>query len=170
MTEGFKDLARALGRSWRRYPPACGRRRWSARPRSACSTRRYARWGCCFARLEAASLHRDRLDLVGVVPGSHPPEVRVAFVVDPLVELAKIKALEWVECPDKVVVTFSRRTDKVKQSTFFLAPGLGMWMCSAKSNGAGGTRRPAAGRSGRRGWGGVRPAEDGSRRGGKRVA
>lgn len=67
---------------------------------------------------------RDRLDLVGVDASQEVPRVALAFVVDPLVELAKVRALEWVECPDKVVVTFSRRTDKVAQSTFFLKPEL----------------------------------------------
>lgn len=63
---------------------------------------------------------RDRIDLVGVVPGSHPPQVELAFAVSPLVELAQLKALEWVECPHKIVVTFSERADKVRQTTFFL--------------------------------------------------
>lgn len=63
---------------------------------------------------------RDRIDLVGVLPHSDPPQIEVAFVVSPLVELALIKALEWVECPHKVIVTFSERADKVRQSTFFL--------------------------------------------------
>ena len=66
---------------------------------------------------------RDRIDLVGVEPGSDPPVVRVAFAVQPLVELTQVRALEWVDCPDKVFVTFSSRSDKVKQSTFFLGPG-----------------------------------------------
>jgi len=67
---------------------------------------------------------RDRIDLVGVKPESHPPEVMAAFAVDPLVELPKLKALEWVECPSKIIVTYHRRADKVQQSTFFLKPGL----------------------------------------------
>ena len=67
---------------------------------------------------------RERIDLVGVRPGSHPPVVEVAFVVDPLVELTKVRSLEWVECPHKVVVSFSERADKVSQSTFFLTPQL----------------------------------------------
>ena len=66
---------------------------------------------------------RDRIDLVGVRPDTHPPEVAVAFAVQPLVELAQVRALEWVECPDKVFITFSPRADKVKQSTFFLGAG-----------------------------------------------
>jgi hypothetical protein len=64
---------------------------------------------------------RDRIDLVGVQEKDGLPVVKVAFAVDPLVELTKVKALEWVDCPDKVFVTFSERADKVKQSTFFLS-------------------------------------------------
>jgi len=67
---------------------------------------------------------RQHIDLVGVAPGSDPPRVEVALVVDPLVELPKVKSLEWVECPQKVVVTFSPRKDKVQQSSFFLTPDL----------------------------------------------
>jgi hypothetical protein len=65
---------------------------------------------------------RERIDLVGVSPGSHPPEVVAAFGVDAVVELSKVKAMEWVEAPHKFVVTFSQRPDKVAQSTFFLTP------------------------------------------------
>lgn len=67
---------------------------------------------------------RDRIDLVGVDASGPVPRVEVAFVVDPLVELPKVKALEWVEAPHKVVVSFAERADKVQQSTFFLNPGL----------------------------------------------
>jgi hypothetical protein len=67
---------------------------------------------------------RECIDLVGITPQSDPPEVQVAFAVDPVVELPKLKALEWVTCNHKIVVTFSKRADKVKQSTFFLMPGL----------------------------------------------
>lgn len=66
---------------------------------------------------------RDHIDLVGVTPGSYPPEVQMAFAVQPLVELAQVRALEWVDCPQKIFVTFSERADKVKQSTFFLGAG-----------------------------------------------
>lgn len=65
---------------------------------------------------------REGLDLVGVDNSGELPRVQIAFVVDPLVELPRLKALEWVDCEDKVVVSFSERADKVKQSTFFLAP------------------------------------------------
>ncbi len=68
---------------------------------------------------------RDRVDLVGVAPGAEGiPEVKVAFAVDALVELSKVKSLEWVQCEQKVVVTLSPREDKVKQSTFFLTKEL----------------------------------------------
>jgi hypothetical protein len=67
---------------------------------------------------------RDHIDLVGVAPDTNPPKVEIALSVDPLVELAKVKAMEWVECDQKVVVTFSQRSDKVQQSTFFLTPAL----------------------------------------------
>lgn len=67
---------------------------------------------------------REKIDLVGVDSGGEVPEVKIAFAVDPLVELAKVKAIEWVECPDKIVVTFSPRQDKVSQSTFFLTQTL----------------------------------------------
>jgi hypothetical protein len=63
---------------------------------------------------------RDRLDLVGVKPGTHPPEIQVVFAVDALVDLPKVKAMDWVDCPDKVFVTFSERLDKIKLTTFFL--------------------------------------------------
>ena len=67
---------------------------------------------------------RDRVDLVGVNPESDPPEIKIACVVDPLVELPKLKAMEWVSCEEKIVVTFSPREDKVSQSTFFLSPDM----------------------------------------------
>ena len=67
---------------------------------------------------------RDRIDLVGVAGSGEVPKVEMAFVVDPLVELAKVKALEWVEAPHKIVVSFAERADKVEQSTFFLNSDL----------------------------------------------
>ncbi len=63
---------------------------------------------------------RDRIDLVGVDASQEVPRVEVAFVVDPVVELPKVRALEWVEAPHKIVVSFAERADKVEQSTFFL--------------------------------------------------
>lgn len=67
---------------------------------------------------------REGIDLVGVDASGELPQVKVAFCVDPLVELTKVKSLEWVEAEHKIVVTFSERADKVAQSTFFLTPGL----------------------------------------------
>jgi hypothetical protein len=67
---------------------------------------------------------RECIDLVGVDVSGELPAVKVAFAVDPLVELPKLKSLEWVDCEDKVVVTFSQRKDKVKQTSFFLTPSL----------------------------------------------
>ncbi len=63
---------------------------------------------------------RESIDLVGVDDSGELPEVKIAFAVDPLVELPKVKSLEWVDCEDKVVVSFSQRQDKVEQSAFFL--------------------------------------------------
>lgn len=67
---------------------------------------------------------RDYIDLVGVDPSGEVPSVEVAFVVDSLVELPKVRALEWVEAPTKIVVSFAERADKVEQSTFFLNKDL----------------------------------------------
>lgn len=63
---------------------------------------------------------REGLDLVGVDDSGELPRVQIAFVIDPLVELPRLKALEWVDCEDKIVVSFSERADKVQQSSFFL--------------------------------------------------
>ena len=67
---------------------------------------------------------RDCIDLVGVTPGSHPPEVKLAVVADPLVELPKLRTLEWVDCPDKLVITFSERADKVQADHLFPQAGI----------------------------------------------
>ncbi|MCF8041685.1 MAG: hypothetical protein K9K65_12775 [Desulfarculaceae bacterium] len=63
---------------------------------------------------------REGIDLVGVDNSGELPRVQIAFVIDPLVELHRLKALEWVDCEDKIVVSFSERTDKIQQSSFFL--------------------------------------------------
>lgn len=63
---------------------------------------------------------RDVIDLVAVDDSGEAPKVEMAFVVDPLVELPRLKNLEWVDCPKKIVISFSQRTDKVAQSSFFL--------------------------------------------------
>lgn len=63
---------------------------------------------------------RGGLDLVGVDDSGELPRVRIAFVIDPLVELPRLKDLQWVDCEDKIVISFSERVDKIKQSSFFL--------------------------------------------------
>jgi len=67
---------------------------------------------------------RGRVDLVAVKPETDPPELAAAFGVEALVELEKVKAMEWVEAELKVVVTFSRNAEKVRASRFFLTEGL----------------------------------------------
>lgn len=63
---------------------------------------------------------RDVIDLVAVDDSGEVPKVEMAFVIDALVELPRLKNLEWVDCPHKVVVSFSQRADKVAQTSFFL--------------------------------------------------
>ncbi len=63
---------------------------------------------------------RDVIDLVGVDASGETPKVEIAFVVDALVELPRLKNLEWVDCPHKIVISFSKRADKVAQTSFFL--------------------------------------------------
>lgn len=62
---------------------------------------------------------RDKIDLVAVDPGGN---FVGQVVVDPLVSLEKVKAMERLDCQPKFFITFSPRRDKVKESTFFL-PG-----------------------------------------------
>lgn len=125
MTSGFQELAAGLRQELENIPPAL---------RQEEVTRQALIVALCAALRQMGLIPvpawkpprstRERLDLVGVEPGADPPVVKVAFAVDPLVELPKLKGLEWVDCPEKVVVTFSDRADKVSQSTFFLAPGM----------------------------------------------
>jgi hypothetical protein len=62
---------------------------------------------------------QDRIDLVALdAAGDFAGQVSV----DSLVSLEKVKAMDRLECRPKYFITFSPRTDKVKQSTFFL-PG-----------------------------------------------
>ena len=63
---------------------------------------------------------REGIDLVGVDASGELPRVQIAFVIDPLVELPRLKALEWVDCEDKIVVSFSERTDKISSRPFSL--------------------------------------------------
>ena len=48
----------------------------------------------------------------------------IAFCSNPTIELNDIKRLERVDCDEKFVISFSRDQKKVKQSTFFLKPGI----------------------------------------------
>ena len=65
---------------------------------------------------------RESLDMVALQPELQEGLPRIAWVMvsDPLVELPRVRALEWVECPYKIYVTFSPRIDKVKPTTLFL--------------------------------------------------
>ena len=61
------------------------------------------------------------LDLIGVDSGD---KVRCAFAIGPVVELKAVKSLEALEVEEKWVITFSTLDKKVKESTFFLKPGI----------------------------------------------
>jgi hypothetical protein len=61
------------------------------------------------------------LDLIGV--GSDDA-VKCAFAIAPVVELKAVKSLEAVEVDEKWMITFSHLEKKVKESTFFLKPGI----------------------------------------------
>jgi len=61
------------------------------------------------------------LDLIGVNPSG---AVIFAFAVRPTVELKAIKSLEALEVERKWMITFSPLSNKVKESTFFLKPGI----------------------------------------------
>ncbi len=66
---------------------------------------------------------RESIDLVAAEPdlANGLPCLSLALMADPLVELPRVRALEWVECPHKIYVTFSQRPDKVKPTTLFLS-------------------------------------------------
>lgn len=61
------------------------------------------------------------LDLIGVDPSG---AVVSAFAVRPTVELKAVKSLEALEVEKRWMVTFSSLSKKVKESTFFLKPGI----------------------------------------------
>ena len=61
------------------------------------------------------------LDLIGVEPTGG---VVCAFAVNPLVDLKAIKSLEALPVENKWMITFSKLEKKVKESTFFLKPGI----------------------------------------------
>ena len=63
---------------------------------------------------------RQSLDLVGVQPGGEVPKIEMAILADPLVELPRVRSLEWVDCPTKIYITFSPRLDKIKPTLLFL--------------------------------------------------
>lgn len=63
---------------------------------------------------------RESLDLVAVQADVTPPRIHMAMVADPVVELPRVRSLEWVDCEHKIYVTFSPRADKVKPTTLFL--------------------------------------------------
>jgi len=61
------------------------------------------------------------LDLIGV---DSSDAVRCAFAIGPVVELKGVKSLEALDVQEKWVLTFSHLEKKVKESTFFLKPGI----------------------------------------------
>lgn len=61
------------------------------------------------------------LDLIGV-DSSHA--VKCAFAIGPVVELKAVKSLEALDVEEKWMITFSQLSKKVKESTFFLKPGI----------------------------------------------
>ncbi len=61
-------------------------------------------------------------DMVGLDPVDDT--VKFAFCSNPLVELADVKSLERIDAEHKCVITFSKMENKVKQSAFFLKPGI----------------------------------------------
>jgi hypothetical protein len=61
------------------------------------------------------------LDLIGV---DSSDTVRCAFAIGPVVELKGVKSLEALDAEVKWMITFSHLSKKVKESTFFLKPGI----------------------------------------------
>jgi hypothetical protein len=61
------------------------------------------------------------LDLIGVDSGDR---VKCAFAIGSVVELKAVKSLEALDVEEKWVITFSTLDKKVKESTFFLKPGI----------------------------------------------
>jgi hypothetical protein len=61
------------------------------------------------------------IDLIGVDPGG---AVKCAFAIGPVVELKAVKSLTALDVEDKWLLTFSQLDKKVKESTFFLKPGI----------------------------------------------
>ena len=61
------------------------------------------------------------VDMVGV---KEDHAVEIAFSSNPTIELKDIKSLERVACEKRFVISYSRKEEKVKMSTFFLKPGI----------------------------------------------
>ncbi len=61
------------------------------------------------------------LDLIGV---DSSDAVKCAFAIGPVVELKAVKSLEALDIEEKWMITFSQLSKKVKESTFFLKPGI----------------------------------------------
>nr|HID59051.1 hypothetical protein [Desulfobacterales bacterium] len=61
------------------------------------------------------------VDMIGV---TNDHAIVLAFCTNPFVELKDVKSLERVESERKFVITFSPHSQKVKESTFFLKPGI----------------------------------------------
>ena len=61
------------------------------------------------------------IDLIGVASSN---VVKCAFAVGPVVELKAVKSLEALDLEEKWIITFSTLAKKVKESTFFLKPGI----------------------------------------------
>ncbi|MFP3870676.1 MAG: hypothetical protein ACLFVT_07355 [Syntrophobacteria bacterium] len=61
------------------------------------------------------------VDLIGIDSSG---AVVCAFAIGPLVDLKAVKSLEALDVEEKWMVTFSSLARKVKESTFFLKPGI----------------------------------------------
>jgi hypothetical protein len=61
------------------------------------------------------------IDLIGVDAGD---SVKCGFAIGPVVELKAVKSLEALDMEEKWIITFSPLSKKVKESTFFLKPGI----------------------------------------------
>ena len=66
-------------------------------------------------------LREGFLDLIGVDAGG---EVKCGFAIGPVVELKSVKSLEALDIEEKWMITFSPLEKKVKESRFFLKPGI----------------------------------------------
>ena len=122
MMAQFNKLAEAMRREMRSHSLRPCVRMWPfVKPWCAFCIRRSRKWAWCPCPPGSRPAPPGRASTWwGWTPRARCPRCKIAFAVDPLVELPKVKSLEWVECEDKIVVTFSQRKDKVDQSAFFL--------------------------------------------------